>query len=57
MMHRLHNVSSDLHGFGSLAQLAGDVADLEKSTLEVSFASVSWFDANMTARSVLSSLK
>ena len=49
MMHRLHNVSSDLHGFGSLAQLARDVADLERSTLEVSFASVSWFDANMTA--------
>lgn len=59
MMHRLHNVSSDFHGFGSLAQLAGDVADLEKSTLEVSFASVSWFDANMTAPfgSVLAQVK
>jgi len=49
MIHRLNNVRSDLLGYGSLALLAAESEELRNSQLELSFVSVSWFDANMSA--------
>lgn len=49
MTHRLTDIRSDAGGYESLAKLAAETADLRYGSLDLSFASVSWFDANMAA--------
>lgn len=49
MIHRLTDIRSDVRGYESLAKLAAETADLRYGALELSFASVSWFDANMAS--------
>jgi len=49
MIYKLSNVRSNRDGFATLAALAEATRDLEYSSLELSFAGVSWFDANMAA--------
>jgi hypothetical protein len=49
MIYRLTNVGSNREGFGALATLAAATNHLQYDSLELSFAGVSWFDANMVA--------
>jgi hypothetical protein len=49
MIYRLTNVGSNREGFGALAGLAEATNHIEYESLELSFAGVSWFDANMVA--------
>jgi len=49
MIYRLRNVQSDLSGYESLARFANDTAELRDALVELSFASVSSLDANMSA--------
>jgi hypothetical protein len=49
MIYKLTNVGSNSDGFNALATLAATTNDIEYSSLELSFAGVSWFDANMVA--------
>lgn len=49
MIYKLSNVGGNRDGFAALAALSETTSDLEYSSLELSFASVSWFDANMAA--------
>lgn len=49
MIHRLANVRSKRDGFDVLSRLAADTQGVEYESVELSFAGVSWFDANMAA--------
>jgi hypothetical protein len=49
MIQRLRNVIGDARGHETLARLAADTAELRDAVLELSFASVSLFDPNMSA--------
>ena len=49
MIHRLANVRSRRDGFEVLSSLAADTQNMEYESVEVSFAGVDWFDANMAA--------
>lgn len=49
MILRLGDVRSDLDGFASLAALAQEAKECAFETIEVNMASMSWFDANMSA--------
>lgn len=49
MIYRLPNIQSNHAGFVALADLAAGTQDLKYERLELSFATVSWFDANMAA--------
>jgi hypothetical protein len=49
MIHRLANVRSKSDGFDVLSHLAADTQEVEYESVELSFAGVSWFDANMAA--------
>lgn len=49
MIHRLSNIRSKCDGFDVLAHLAADTQEVAYESVELSFAGVSWFDANMAA--------
>lgn len=49
MIYRLPDIHSNHAGFTALARLAAVTRDLEYNRLELSFAALSWFDANMAA--------
>lgn len=49
MIYRIPNIGGNRDGFDALAELAMAASDLEYSSLELSFAAVTWFDANMSA--------
>jgi hypothetical protein len=49
MICHLRNIRSDPQGYEALAGLATETEELRYGSVEVSFASVSWFDANMSA--------
>jgi hypothetical protein len=49
MSYRLTNVTSDSTGFNALAALAETTNRMEYASIEISFARVTWFDANMAA--------
>lgn len=49
MIYRLPNIRSNSEGFGALATLAAKTNHIEYDSLELNFAGVSWFDANMVA--------
>ena len=49
MLHRLANANCNLEGFRSLAHLASATEELVESSLELSFASLPAFDAQMAA--------
>ncbi len=49
MIYRLTNVGSNNEGFNALAALAAATNHIEYDALELDFAGISWFDANMVA--------
>lgn len=49
MIYRLSDIGSNRKGFAALAELAQATNHLEYDSLELSFAGVTWFDANMAA--------
>jgi hypothetical protein len=49
LIFSLSNIKSDFDGFNALSHFADDTANLERASLEVSLASLSAFDPNMSA--------
>ena len=49
MITKLADIKSGFEGFARLAELANEVKDSSFDSIEVDFASTSWFDANMSA--------